>query len=147
LPIANIIVVDAVKSLNVKRPIFIMRAASTSLLRKNSAIAAVLQTQVVLGLCCCVGFLLLDVSFGKGALAGFASVFVPSSVMAWQQSRTTQAPRMLGQSVVKMVMTAAFMAASFGVWAVNPVSFFITFVITQVSYLVALVAPTTGKKQ
>ena len=114
-----------------------MRAASTSLLRKNSAIAAVLQTQVVLGLCCCVGFLLLDLSFGKGALAGFASVFVPSSVMAWQQSRTTQAPRMLAQSVVKMVMTAAFMAASFGVWAVNPVSFFITFVITQVSYLVA----------
>lgn len=124
-----------------------MRAASTLLLRKNSAIVAVLQTQVVLGLCCCVGFLLLDVSFGKGALAGWASVFVPSSVMAWQQSRTTQAPRMLAQSVVKMVMTAAVMAASFGVWAVNPVSFFITFVITQVSYLVALVVPTTAEKQ
>ena len=94
-----------------------------SRLRQNSAIVAVLQAQVVLGLCCVGGFLLFDASFGKGALAGFASVFIPSIIMAWQHSRTTQASRLLGQSVVKMVTTAALMAISFGVWVVNPVSF------------------------
>ena len=135
------------KSLNVKRPIFIIRAASTSRLRQNSAIVAVLQAQVVLGLCCVGGFLLFDASFGKGALAGFASVFIPSIIMAWQHSRTTQASRLLGQSVVKMVTTAALMAISFGVWVVNPVSFFSTFVVTQMSYLIALLEPTTARKR
>ncbi|MGB0997542.1 MAG: ATP synthase subunit I [Pseudomonadales bacterium] len=118
-----------------------------SRLRQNSAIVAVLQAQVVLGLCCVGGFLLFDASFGKGALAGFASVFIPSIIMAWQHARTTQAARLLGQSVVKMVTTAALMAISFGVWAVNPVSFFSTFVVTQMSYLIALREPTTVRKQ
>lgn len=107
-------------------------------LRQNSAIASVLQMQAVIGLCCCAGFLLLKPSISGGALAGFVSVFVPSSVMAWQQSKTTQAPRLLAQGVVKMLTTAAIMAISFGAWAVSPLSFFVTFVVTQLSYLIAL---------
>lgn len=130
--------VVGVKALNVKRPIFIIRAASMTRLRQNGALVSVLQTQAVMGLCCCAGFLLLQPSISGGALAGFASVFVPSSVMAWQQSKTTQAPRLLAQGVVKMLTTAAIMAISFGAWAVNPLSFFVTFVVTQLSYLVAL---------
>ena len=116
-------------------------------LRQNSAVVAVLQTQVVLGSCCCVGFLLFDIVLGKGALAGFVSAFIPSAILAWQQSRTTQAPRLLAQSVVKMATTALLMAVSFGVWTVNPVSFFVAFVVTQMSYLVALLAPVASKKQ
>ena len=116
-------------------------------LRQGGAIAAVLQAQVVLGLCCVGGFLLFDASFGKGAVAGFASVFIPSSIMAWQHSRTTQASRLLGQGVVKMVTTATLMAISFGVWAVNPVSFFGTFMVTQLGYLAAMRGPTTAGTQ
>lgn len=109
--------------------------------------ADVLLAQIVLGLVCCFGFLWADAVFLSGAVAGFASAFVPNGLLAWQQKRATHATHLVMQSVTKWVVTIMLMALSFGLGGADPISFFVTFVIVQLSFFVALIRPTSTAKQ
>ena len=51
------------------------------------------------------------------------------------------------QSVTKWVVTMMLMTLSFGVVGADPISFFVTFVIVQLSFFVALIRPTSTAKQ
>ena len=51
------------------------------------------------------------------------------------------AARLVMHSVSKWVVTMMLMALSFGVVGADPISFFVTFVIAQLSFVAALVRP------
>ena len=127
--------------MKVKRPVFIIRAALIRWLHQNSAVTTVLLVQIVLGLICCLGFWWAEGALFSGAVAGFASAFVPNGLLAWQQKRAVHAARLVMHSVTKWVVTMMLMALSFGVVGADPISFFVTFVIAQLSFVVALVRP------
>ena len=132
---------QGVKALKVKRPVFIIRAALIRWLHQNSAVTTVLLVQIALGLICCLGFWWVDAALVSGALAGFASALLPNGLLAWQQKGAVHAARLVMHSVTKWVVTMMLMALSFGVVGADPISFFVTFVIAQLSFVVALVRP------
>ncbi|HBK11655.1 MAG TPA: hypothetical protein DDZ32_02345 [Gammaproteobacteria bacterium] len=132
---------QGVKALKVKRPVFIIRAALIRWLHQNSAVTTVLLVQIALGLICCLGFWWVDAALLSGALAGFASALLPNCLLAWQQKSAVHAARLVMHSVTKWVVTMMLMALSFGVVGADPISFFVTFVIAQLSFVVALVRP------
>ena len=127
--------------MKVKRPVFIIRAALIRWLHQNGAVATVLLVQTALGLICCLGFWWVDAALVSGALAGFASALLPNGLLAWQQKGAVHAARLVMHSVTKWVVTMMLMALSFGVVGADPISFFVTFVIAQLSFVVALVRP------
>lgn len=132
---------QGVKALKVKRPVFIIRAALIRWLHQNSAVTTVLLVQIALGLICCLGFWWVDATLLSGALAGFASALLPNCLLAWQQKSAVHAARLVMHSVTKWVVTMMLMALSFGVVGADPISFFVTFVIAQLSFVVASVRP------
>jgi F0F1-type ATP synthase assembly protein I len=116
-------------------------------LHQNGELANVLLTQFVLGLVCCLSCWWAGGAFFEGSVAGFVSVFMPNALLAWRQQRVSHAPRLLMQSATKWVATLILMALSFGVLGVNPVSFFVTFGLAQLSFVVALMHPGTATKR
>ena len=138
---------QGVKALKVKRPVFIIRAALIRWLHQNSAVTTVLLVQIVLGFVCCLGFLWADAAVLSGSVAGFASAFLPNGLLAWQQKGPTHATRLVMQSVTKWMVTIMLMALSFGLGGADPISFFVTFVIVQLSFFVVLIRPTSTAKQ
>ena len=110
-------------------------------LHQNSVVANVLLAQIVLGLICCLGFWWADAAYFSGAAAGVMCTFLPNGLLAWQQKRAVHAARLVMQSVTKWVVTMMLMALSFGAVGADPISFFVTFVIAQLSFVVALVRP------
>ncbi|HCY05650.1 MAG TPA: hypothetical protein DHU16_09350 [Gammaproteobacteria bacterium] len=135
------------KALKVNRPVFIIRAAVMRRLHQNREVANVLLAQIVLGLVCCLSFWWAGGAFFEGSVAGFVSAFIPNALLAWRQQRISHAPRLLMQSATKWVATLILMALSFGVVGVNPASFFVTFVVAQLSFVVALMRPSTATKR
>lgn len=133
--------------MKVKRPVFIIRAALMQRLHQNSVVANVLLAQIVLGLICCLGFWWADSAYVGGAAAGVICTFLPNSLLAWQQKRAAHASRFVMQSVTKWAVTMMLMALSFGVMGVAPISFFVTFLIAQLSFVVASMGPPSAAKQ
>ena len=110
-------------------------------MHQNSAVTTVLLVQIVLGLICCLGFWWAEAALFSGAVAGFASALLPNCLLAWQQKRAVYAARLVMHSVTKWVVTMMLVALSFGVVGADRISFFVTFVIAQLSFVVALVRP------
>ncbi len=72
---------------------------------------------------------------GRSALAALGSCVIPSLYYAWVQQHTLNATRLLLHGVLRMVLTATFMALSIVVVGIEPAGFFVTFAVMQFAYL------------
>jgi hypothetical protein len=80
----------------------------------------------------------VDVEQSYAALIGALTIILPSAYLAWSNSRTSNPLRILAQGVVKTVTTCLLMVASLVFLQVEPLGYFFSLVIVQVSYLLAL---------
>jgi len=76
------------------------------------------------------------VSEALSALLAGAVVVVPAGYLAWRIEHERSAGRVLGQSMMKFVVTMALMALTFAVLKPAPLGFFVAFVLMQTMYLV-----------
>lgn len=63
-----------------------------------------------------------------------AASIAPCAYYAWMSSRTFNASRLLAQGVIKTILTAVLMAVAIVVFAIEPLGFFVTFAVMQLSY-------------
>ena len=98
----------------------------------------VLRLQVVIGVSICLGLLVYDARQSYAALIGALTITLPSTYMAWSNSRTNNPVRILAQGVVKTVTTCLLMVGSLAYLKVEPLGYFTSLVLAQTSYLLAL---------
>ena len=98
----------------------------------------VLRLQVVIGVAICLGLLVYDARQSYAALIGALTITLPSTYMAWSNSRTNNPVRILAQGVVKTVTTCLLMVGSLAYLKVEPLGYFTSLVLVQTSYLLAL---------
>ena len=98
----------------------------------------VLRLQVVIGVSICLGLLVYDARQSYAALIGAITITLPSTYMAWSNSRTNNPVRILAQGVVKTVTTCLLMVGSLAYLKVEPLGYFTSLVLVQTSYLLAL---------
>ena len=115
----------------------ILRAAKRLIFARERHVL-VIQLQLLIGAVASLGFLGLDVAQSYAALIGALTIILPSAYLAWSNSRTTNPVRILAQGVVKTVTTCLLMVVSLVFLQVQPLGFFSSLVIVQVSYLLAL---------
>ena len=60
---------------------------------------------------------------------------LPSGYYAWVQTRTFNATKLLLHGVLRMLLTVTLMAVCIVVFTIEPVGFFATFAVMQLSYL------------
>ena len=105
-------------------------------LHQNSVVADVLLAQIVLGLFCCLGFWWADAAYLSGAAAGVMCIFLPNSLLVWQQKRAAHASRFVMQSATKWAVTMMLMALSFGVMGVAAMIFFVSFMVLPLCLII-----------
>ena len=115
----------------------ILRAAKRLIFARKRHVL-VIQLQLLIGAVASLGFLGLDVAQSYAALIGALTIILPSAYLAWSNSRTTNPVRILAQGVVKTVTTCLLMVVALVFLQVQPLGFFSSLVIVQVSYLLAL---------
>jgi|TARA_B110000879_G_C11176099_1_gene516044 F0F1-type ATP synthase assembly protein I len=123
--------------LNGSAAISILRAAKRLIFAQHRHVL-VIQLQVIIGSLSSLGFLGVDVEQSYAALIGALTIILPSAYLAWSNSRTSNPLRILAQGVVKTVTTCLLMVASLVFLQVEPLGYFFSLVIVQVSYLLAL---------
>ncbi len=95
----------------------------------------IVVTQAMIGLGSSAAFFVLDGLYGKSALLAVVSSVVPSAYYAWVQSRTFNATRLLMHGVLKTLLTITLMAVCMVKVEIEPLGFFVTFAVMQLSYL------------
>ena len=115
----------------------ILRAAKRLIFARERHVL-VIQLHLLIGAVASLGFLGLDVAQSYAALIGALTIILPSAYLAWSNSRTTNPVRILAQGVVKTVTTCLLMVVALVFLQVQPLGFFSSLVIVQVSYLLAL---------
>ncbi|MEM6999804.1 MAG: hypothetical protein AAF529_03390 [Pseudomonadota bacterium] len=94
--------------------------------------------QAVLG-CLCTGcFFITGAAAGWSALMALCCVLIPTSYFAWLQGRSLAAMRIVLHGVQKMVLTAVLMAVCIIAVGIEPLAFFLTIVVLQLSYWLEL---------
>ena len=71
------------------------------------------------------------------------SSWLPSAYYAWVQARTFNATRLLLHGVLKTLLTLVLMGVCIVQVGIEPLPFFVTFAMVQISYLVR--AASTGR--
>ncbi|MEM9621698.1 MAG: hypothetical protein AAF993_08625 [Pseudomonadota bacterium] len=95
----------------------------------------IVVAQATLGGLCVVLLLFLDMAQSRAGLFALGCTVLPGAYYAWSQQRTFHATRLLFQGVMRMLLTATLMAVSIVAFSVEPVGFFVTFVVMQLGYL------------
>ncbi|MEM7098847.1 MAG: ATP synthase subunit I [Pseudomonadota bacterium] len=93
-------------------------------------------SQTVLGALSVVGFYLSSPLQAYSALFAGGCVVVPTAYYAWITKTTLNASRLLFHGVLRMVLTAVFVAVAIVVVGIEPAGFFATLCVVQLGYLV-----------
>lgn len=83
---------------------------------------------------------LVDNSQAMAALIAGAVCVIPGGYFAWRSTVERSAPRLLGQGVMKLLLTVTSMALAFAVIRPAPLGFFAAFGLMQAMYVVGPVA-------
>ena len=75
-----------------------------------------------------------------------ASSVLPSAYYAWVLGSSLNATRLLLHGVLKTVLTVVLVAVSIVVFGIEPLGFFVTLALMQLSYLVSAAHGRTRKK-
>ncbi len=95
----------------------------------------IVVVQALLGAVCSAGFFVLSAALGTSALLAVLSSCLPSAYYAWVQARTFNATRLLLHGVLKMLVTFVLMAVCIVQVGIEPLAFFVTFLVMQFAYL------------
>jgi|GEM_PF-1637613 F0F1-type ATP synthase assembly protein I len=112
-----------------------------------STAVRIVLAQGLLGLTCSLGFYFLSAAAGKSALLAFLAVLAPSAYYAWIVRRTFNATRLLLHGVLKSLLTLVGIALSIAYFGVEPLAFFVTFAVMQVSYVMGGESSHENKKR
>ena len=83
-----------------------------------------------------VCLLLLSVEEAQAALLAGAAGVIPGGYLAWRAQVERSPGRLLGQGMVKFVLTLLLMALAFAWFKPPPFGFFATLVLMQIMYIV-----------
>lgn len=72
-------------------------------------------------------------------------VLLPTTYFAWLQRRTLNATRILLHGVIKMILTVVLMAVCIVKVGIDPLGFFVTFALMQLSYVFSKGFERTGE--
>lgn len=81
------------------------------------------------------GLTLVDTSQTKAALLAGAICVIPGGYFAWRAVRERSPGRLLGQGMLKFLLTVTSMALVFAVFKPAPLGFFATFAAMQAMYV------------
>lgn len=90
--------------------------------------------QAVIGLVCVGAFSAYQLDQGQSALLAGLSSLVPTAYYAWVTSRTLNAVRLLMHGVLRSLLTMTALALCIVLKAIEPLGFFMTFALMQLSY-------------
>jgi F0F1-type ATP synthase assembly protein I len=107
----------------------------------------IVVVQALLGLAVSAAFFVFDESSGQSALLAVVTSWVPTAYYAWVQSRTLNATRLLMHGVLKTILTITLMAVFMVKVVVEPIGFFVTFTVMQLSYLSGNSQPQSGVRK
>ncbi len=100
-----------------------------------SVASRIVLVQAAIGLLCALTFLWVDTASSRSALLALASTVVPSAYYAWVLGSSLNATRLLLHGVLKTVLTIILVAVSIVVFGIEPLGFFVTLALMQLSYL------------
>jgi F0F1-type ATP synthase assembly protein I len=103
--------------------------------------------QLMSSLVIAAGLALVDNSQAQAALIAGAVCVVPGGYFAWRTVVERNPARLLGQGVMKFLLTVTLMALAFAVWQPAPLGFFAAFVLMQAMYVVGPVAFTAWSRR
>ena len=95
----------------------------------------IVVVQALLGAVCSAVFFTLSTHSGTSAVLAVLSSWLPSAYYAWVQRRTFNATRLLLHGVLKTLLTLVIMAVCIVKAGIEPLAFFVTFAVMQLSYL------------
>jgi len=100
----------------------------------------IVTLQLMTSLVVAAGLALVDNSQAMAALLAGAVCVVPGGYFAWRATVERSPARLLGQGVMKFLLTLTLMALAFVVFRPAPLGFFAAFVLMQTMYVVGPVA-------
>lgn len=102
---------------------------------ERSLPSLIVLLQLMTSLVVAAAFALADNSQAQAALVAGAVCVVPGAYFAWRAMVERSPGRLLGQGVMKFVLTLALMAVAFAVIQPAPLGFFTAFVLMQTMYV------------
>lgn len=100
-----------------------------------STASRIVIVQALLGVVCMALFFALSIFAAKSAALALLTSWIPSAYYAWVQAQMFNAQRLLLHGVLKTLLTLTLMAVCIAVIGIEPVGFFVTFAVMQLSYL------------
>jgi len=94
----------------------------------------IVALQAVIGLVCVGAFSAYDLDQGRSALLAGLSSLLPTAYYAWVLGRTLNAARLLFHGVLRSVLTMTALALCIVLTVIEPLGFFATFAVMQLSY-------------
>ncbi len=92
--------------------------------------------QLMTSLVVAAALALVDGAEARSALLAGGVTVLPAGYFAWRMQRERSAGRLLGQGLMKFLLTVTLMALTFAVFEPAPIGFFSAFVLMQVMYVV-----------
>lgn len=102
--------------------------------------------QTITSLVVAAGFALADNSQAMAALLAGAVCVVPAGYFAWRATAERSPGRLLGQGVMKFLLTLTSMALVFAMFQPAPLVFFGTFALMQAMYVAGPLAFASGRR-
>ena len=90
--------------------------------------------QAVIGILCVVAFSAYQLDQGRSALLAGLSSLVPTAYYAWVLSRTLNPARLLLHGVLRSLLTMTALALCIVLTVIEPLGFFTTFALMQLSF-------------
>ena len=97
----------------------------------------VIVVQAGIGAISAAIFFIISPAAGTSAALAGCCVLLPTLYYVWVQARTFEAARILLHGVLKMALTVALLVICIAVIGIEPLAFFLTFALMQLSYLVS----------
>lgn len=94
----------------------------------------IVALQAVIGLVCIGSFSAFHVDQGRSALLAALSALLPTAYYAWVVGRTLNAPRLVFHGVLRSVLTMTALALCIVLAEIEPLGFFSTFALMQLSF-------------
>jgi F0F1-type ATP synthase assembly protein I len=97
----------------------------------------VVASQLMTSLVVAAGLMMIDATQAWAALLAGAVCVIPAGYFAWRAQNERAPGRLLGQGLMKLVLTLTLMALAFAWLQPAPLGFFTAFVLMQTMYVVA----------
>lgn len=95
----------------------------------------IVMLQLMTSLVVAAGFALIDTSEAMAALTAGAVCTLPGGWFAWRSATERSPARLLGQGVMKFLLTVTLMALAIVAFQPAPLGFFTAFVLMQTMYV------------